>query len=430
MDESISYSKQFKAASDCKNFLFRKSDHFRTELLFAVGLEIKTSYDEILNANKLDFAAGESRGLRPDLMDRLKLPNANGASEIFEETAKVPDLFEKPQHETTSVFRNMRILNRTDLFSYERTWRVPLGVVGQIFESRPSSTMIGIAMALKTANCIVLKGGKEALHSNRKILEIAQRALTKKNAPKDMIQLLEDDSTYAGSRALLEAEGLVDAVVIRGGAKTIGDLKKYAKVPLIITGEGVVHAYVEESAHIKRTVDAIVFAKLKGTTWCSCTDTVLVDRANAKAFLSEFDQRCRLEKIELVGCPRTAEIINCKINDLGWDTEHLSKKVAIRIVDNAEEAFAHIRKYSTGHTECIYSENEETISKFERGIESSALFVNAPSIYHGSMFGNGYPYHFGICTTKLPRWGKMDLTALTSTKNIARRAFSINQDEN
>lgn len=424
---------KIEAADKIRGCLQDLSPQMRSELLKTIGQQLAKSYATLAAANKKDIEFAKDTKLRKELVDRLSIPPKETLVELFAETAEFPDIFAKPFFESKNKTIRSRILGDKNFFSEVRGWRVPLGVVGQIYESRPSVTLIGTAMGIKTGNNLLFKGGKEAIHSNSAIVELVQDQLEKSKLPRAAVQLLIDDSNYTATKILITSHGKVDVAVIRGGAKTIGELRTIAQVPLIITGAGVVHAYVHKSANLVRAIDSIVFAKIKGTSWCSCTDSILIDQSIAGDFLPKLHEICLKKSISLFACPRSHSHLKgaslVESEDF-WHTEHLKMAFSVKIVDDSTDAIAHIRKFSTGHTDVIYADDRSVTHSFERQISSSAIIVNGPSILHGAVFENrGYNYNFGISTEKLHVRGVIGLDGLTTTKYCAVSQWP-NQEQN
>ncbi len=368
--------------------------------------------DAIIEANNIDIENGKKNGLSDAMIDRLRLTKeriddiASGVREIV----AMPDPVSK-------VLTGNTLENGLEISKVT----VPLGVIGIIFESRPNVTADAAALCLKAGNCVILRGGKEAINSNKAIVEIMREAIYKAGLPKDCINLIED-TTRQSSIELMGLTDYLDVLIPRGGAGLIRAVVENAKVPVIETGVGNCHAYVDESADIEMAKNIIFNAKTSRVSVCNALETMLIHKNIAeKALPVIFDALCE-KNVEIRGCEKTVEILGDKIKSAcenDYATEFLDYILAVKVVDSIDDAIDHISKFSSGHSETIITENYKNAEKFLNEIDSSAVYVNASTRFtDGGQFGLGA--EIGISTQKLHARGPMGLENLVSTKYIIR----------
>ena len=384
--------------------------------LSAMAEALLAAEKEILAANAEDVNA--SRGIISDVMiDRLSLTPARIAamaegvfavSRLDDPVGRVLDRVERP---------NGLIIEKT---------AVPIGVVAIIYESRPNVTSDAAALALMSGNVAVLRGGKEAYRSSCAIVTAMRRGLLSVGLPIELVSLVED-TTRASARELMEAVGLVDLLIPRGGAGLIRAVTENAKVPCIETGTGICHVFVDESADLPKAISILVNAKTSRPSVCNAAEVCLVHKAIAKEFLPMLRSAlvdARAEKgetpVELRIDSAAAEIIDGTLaGDADFDTEFLDYILAVRIVDSLDEAIDHIGEHSTHHSEAIVTESKENADRFVTLIDSAAVYVNASTRFtDGGEFGLGC--EMGISTQKLHARGPMGLRELTVYKYIVR----------
>lgn len=382
----------------------------KNDALKLIAKALIDNTDAILAANKIDVDNGRSNGLSESIIDRLSLGKARieGMAQGVLDVATLPD----PIGEVLSGSKRPNGLNITKV-------RVPIGVIGIIFEARPNVTSDAASLCLKSGNAVILRGGKEAINSNKCIADIMRSALDKSALDKNCIQLIEDTSRQSS----VELMGLVDyldLLIPRGGAGLIKAVVENAKVPVIETGVGNCHAFVDESADIDMAADIIYNAKTSRPSVCNAIETILVHKNIAEKALPVIKARLDEKNVELRGCEHTREILGSSVvpaDETDWSTEYLDYILAVKVVDSIDEAIAHITKYSSGHSECIVTENYKNANRFKGEIDAAAVYVNASTRFtDGGMFGLGA--EIGISTQKIHARGPMGLNELTSMKFI------------
>ena len=367
--------------------------------------------EAIIKANDIDIKNGKENGLTEAMLDRLRLNVeriegiANGVKEII----AMPDPVGK-------VLSGNTLSNGLEITKVT----VPLGVIGIIFESRPNVTADAAALCLKAGNCVILRGGKEAINSNKAIVEIMREAIFEAGLPKDCINLVED-TTRQSSIELMGLTDYLDVLIPRGGAGLIRAVVENAKVPVIETGVGNCHAYVDESADIEMAKEIIFNAKTSRVSVCNALETMLISEKIADKALPAIYDALKEKNVEIRGCEKTRAILpQCKeVSVEDYATEFLDYILAVKVVKDIEQAIEHISKYSSGHSEVIITENYKNAEKFLNEIDSSAVYVNASTRFtDGGQFGLGA--EIGISTQKLHARGPMGLENLVSTKFIIR----------
>lgn len=296
-----------------------------------------------------------------------------------------------------------------------RQVRVPLGVIGIIFESRPNVTVDAAALCLKAGNAVILRGGKEAIHSNTCLVSVMREALESVGLPADLVQLVEKTDRETAAE-MMKLNSYLDVLIPRGGAGLIQAVVKQATVPVIETGAGNCHVYVDASADLAKAVAIANNAKTQRPSVCNAIETLLVHRDIAPAFLPHINTAFSAHHVEIHGCPETQRILGDGViaaTEEDYATEYLDYKIAVRVVDSVEEAVAHILKYSTRHSECIVTQSMENAEYFQNSVDSAAVYVNASTRFtDGEEFGFGA--EIGISTQKLHARGPMGLSALTT----------------
>lgn len=384
----------------------------KDQALAALATALRENSDAIIAANRLDLDAGKAAGLSESLLDRLALSNAriDGIAQGVEEIIALPD----PIGVIESGSRRPNGLEVVKV-------RVPLGVIGMIYEARPNVTADAAALCLKSGNAVILRGGKEAIHSNKAIADIMRDAIASVGLDKNCIQLVEDTSRESAT-ALMRLNGYLDVLIPRGGAGLIKATVENATVPTIETGTGNCHAFVDESADLNMAAEIVYNAKTSRPSVCNALETLLVHEKIAQKALPVIKARLDEKGVELRGCARTRAILGEEVipaTDADYATEFLDYVLAVRVVKDLDEAIAHIAQYSTGHSECIVTESLANATKFERAVDSAAVYVNASTRFtDGGQFG--YGAEIGISTQKLHARGPMGAPQLTSVKFIVR----------
>lgn len=368
--------------------------------------------DFIIEANNIDIKNGREAGLSDAMIDRLSLDKdrIDGIAQGVKEIVAMPDPVGK-------VLSGNKLENGLDISKVT----VPLGVIGIIFESRPNVTADAAALCLKAGNCVILRGGKEAINSNKAIVKIMREAIKTAGLPENCINLVEDTSRQS-SIELMGLTEYLDVLIPRGGAGLIRAVVENAKVPVIETGVGNCHAFVDESADITMATEIIFNAKTSRVSVCNALETMLIHEKIADKALPAIYDKLKEKNVEIRGCEKTISILGDtvkKATDDDYATEFLDYILAVKVVSSLDEAVDHIAKYSSGHSETIITQNFKNAEYFLNHIDSSAVYVNASTRFtDGGQFGLGA--EIGISTQKLHARGPMGLENLVSTKYIIR----------
>ena len=372
--------------------------------------------EEILRANGEDVAAGEAAGMRPSLLDRLRLTEERIAAmaQAVREVAAAPD----------PVGRVLSGEVRPNGLQLQKV-TVPLGVIGIIYEARPNVTSDAAALCLKAGNAVILRGGKEAFRSNQAVAEGLRDALEAGGLSRDGVQLVQDTSRQSAGE-LMALTQYLDVLIPRGGAGLIRSVKENAKVPVIETGVGNCHAYVDASADLRMAAEVVYNGKCSRPSVCNALETLLVHKDIAEQALPLMQSRLSEKQVELRGCERTRAILPgiTPATEEDWETEYGDYILAVKVVDSLEEALAHIAKYSSGHSEVILTQDYQAAQRFLEEVDSAAVYVNASTRFtDGGEFGLGA--EIGISTQKLHARGPMGLGQLTSTKFLIRGSGQV-----
>ncbi|NBJ00031.1 glutamate-5-semialdehyde dehydrogenase [Lachnospiraceae bacterium] len=375
--------------------------------LLAVAGELCARSTYLLEENEKDLRAAEEKGVKQSLIDRLRLTEER-IRDMAEGLKQVAAL-EDPIGEVLSMKNRpngLRIGKR----------RVPLGVVGIIYESRPNVTADAFGLCFKTGNAVILRGGSDAIHSNLAITEVIRAGLKKENLPQDAILLVEDTSR-ATVGEMMKLHGYIDVLIPRGGAGLIANVVENSTVPVIETGTGNCHIFVDASADIDRAADIIENAKTQRMGVCNACESLVIHEAAAKEALPLIAERLRARQVEIRGDERARAIVPeiLPASEEDWGTEYLDAVISVKIVDSAEEAIAHINRYNTGHSESILTKDYDNALKFLDEVDAAAVYVNASTRFTDG-FEFGFGAEIGISTQKLHARGPMGLEALTSTK--------------
>ncbi len=382
----------------------------KNDALLEIAQALLNHSDEILKENQKDLENGRNAGLTSSLLDRLALSQERIASmaEGVRQVAAMPD----PIGTVLSGGVRPNGLEITKV-------RVPLGVIGIIFEARPNVTSDAAALCLKAGNAVILRGGKEAIHSNLAIAGVMREAVERAGLPRDSIQLVEDTSRQS-SVELMELTEYLDVLIPRGGAGLIKTVVEKSKVPVIETGVGNCHVYIDSDANLEMATAIVYNAKTSRPSVCNAIETILVHESVAEKFLPMVKQKLDEKQVELHGDEKTHEILgDCVIpaSEEDWEKEYLDYKLAVRVVPSMDEALNHIARYSSGHSECIVTENYQKSREFTSRVDAAAVYVNASTRFtDGGEFGLGA--EIGISTQKLHARGPMGLNELTSMKFI------------
>lgn len=378
--------------------------------LAEIARSLVENSDKIIAANKLDLENARENGMSKPMQDRLELNEARikGIAEAVEELIKLEDPVGKI--DSGSVRPNGLKITKV---------RVPMGVIGMIYESRPNVTADAATLCLKTGNAVILRGGKEAYNSNKCICEIMRAAVAKTGFPEDIIQFV-DDTTREVTTELMKCSKYLDLLIPRGGAGLIKAVTQNATVPVIETGVGNCHVYVDDSADIEMAVSITDNAKTQRPSVCNAIESLLVHKDIAEKFLPAVKAKLDEHNVEIRGCAETQRILGecvVPVTDDDYAAEFGDYIIAVRVVDSIDEAIEHISRYSTGHSECIVTNNLANSEKFKQEVDSACVYVNASTRFtDGGMFGFGA--EIGISTQKLHARGPMGLYELTSNKYL------------
>lgn len=394
-------------AKEAEKTLMVASSEKKNQALKKIAEGLIENTDKIIEANKVDLENGEKNGMAKSMLDRLKLDK-----ERIEGMAKgVLDVATLPE----PVGRILSATERPNGLRIEKV-STPIGVIAVIFEARPNVTSDAAALCLKSGNTVILRGGKEAINSNKTIAKVMRQAVKEAGMPEDVIQLVEDTSRESANE-LMKMNEYVDVLIPRGGAGLIQAVVKNATVPVIETGVGNCHIYIDKNADLKKAVDIVFNAKTSRPSVCNAAESLLIHKDIAKEALVAIKNKLDEKDVTLVGDSKAREIIPDmeKATDADWATEYLDYKMSVKIVDSVEEAIDHIYKYSTGHSECIVTENVGTAEKFMNQVDSAAVYLNASTRFtDGGEFGFGA--EIGISTQKLHARGPIGLPELQSFK--------------
>ena len=384
----------------------------KDEALLAIAKALRDNAQKIIEANKIDLENGKAAGLTESLLDRLSLDESRilGMADGVTQVAAMPDPIGK-------VLEGRTLKNGLQIEKIT----VPMGVIGIIYEARPNVTSDAAALCLKAGSAVILRGGKEAINSNKAIAEIMCDAIEAAGLPRACVGLVTD-TTRQSAKELMQLTDYLDVLIPRGGAGLIKSVVANAKVPVIETGVGNCHVYVDESADIKMAADIIFNAKTQRPSVCNAIETILVHKNIAEKALPVIKAELDRKNVELRGCERTREILgDCVVpaTENDYAIEFLDYILAVKVVDSIDEALDHLAKYSTGHSESIITSDYAAANKFTAGVDSAAVYVNASTRFtDGGEFGLGA--EIGISTQKLHARGPMGLNELTSMKFIIR----------
>ena len=384
------------------------SQSLKNDILATIAAMLENGRDEIKKANELDITAAHENNMAASMVDRLTLTDAriDGMAEGVRQVAALPDPVGKILGGNT-LPNGLTVIKKS----------VPLGVIGIIFESRPNVTVDAGCLCLKAGNTVILRGGSDAINSNKCLVGIMRAAAEKHGVNPDIVQLVEDTSRDTATE-LMKANEYVDVLIPRGGGGLINAVIKNATVPVIQTGEGNCHVYVDRFADIDMAVDIVDNAKTQRPSVCNAIENVLVHKNIAEGFLKKLAERWN-GKVTFVGDEASSAYITLEkiADDEDYRREFLDLKIAVKTVDDIDEAIAHINRFGTGHSECIVTEYLRNAEKFQREVDAAAVYVNASTRFtDGFEFGLGA--EIGISTQKLHVRGPMGLEALTTFKYL------------
>jgi glutamate-5-semialdehyde dehydrogenase len=382
----------------------------KNALLLAIADTLEQNQEEILRANAQDLSRATQNRMNNGMLDRLALTEeriaamANGVRKVAALNDPIHEIIEG------KVLPNGLVLQKQ---------RVPLGVIGIIYEARPNVTVDAAALCLKTSNAVMLRGGKEALNTNIVLAQTMRSVIARQGMNPDIVTLVEDTSRTTAA-AMMKLNGYLDVLIPRGGAGLIRSVVENATLPVIETGTGNCHIYVDRDADLDMAVDIVYNAKTSRPSVCNACESLLVHQEVAQKFLPMVKKKLDQKNVILLGCPVTKQILGegiCLATEDDYATEFLGYVLSVKVVASTDEAIAHISKYSTGHSEAIVTRDLRAASKFTREVDSAAVYVNASTRFtDGEEFGMGA--EIGISTQKLHARGPMGLKELTSYKYI------------
>ncbi|BBI33255.1 glutamate-5-semialdehyde dehydrogenase [Cohnella abietis] len=395
------------AAKEAAAVMNRLTTAEKNEALILMADAIIAAQDQILAANEEDIKRGQELGTSASLLDRLKLTPARLAdiADAVKQIVALPDPIGdvlETGHRPNGLFIEKR--------------RVPIGVIGMIYEARPNVTVDAATLCLKTGNSVVLRGGSAAISSNRSIVAVLREALSRSAIPADALQLIED-SNRSSVDEMLKLNGLLDVIIPRGGASLIQNVVQNATVPVIETGAGICHVYVDESGDYDMAEAIAVNGKAQRPSVCNSIETLLLHEAFAQKHLNALADKFRSINVELRGCETTRSIVPWvnEASDQDYATEYNDYILNIKVVPNLDAALSHISHFGTKHSDCIITENQANADRFLQDVDASAVYHNASTRFTDG-FEFGFGAEIGISTQKLHARGPMGLPALTSTK--------------
>lgn len=398
-----------QAAKQAAAKLAVTSTAVKNAALLAMAAALEAQQSEILAANERDMTAAAAKGMKSSILDRLKLTaeRISGMADGLRQVAGLAD-------PVGNVIDGKTLPNGLHITKI----RVPLGVIGIIYEARPNVTADAAGLCLKSGNAVILKGGSEAMESNKTVAAILAQAAEGAGIPAGSIQFI-DTSDRQAVQDLIHMNGLVDVVIPRGGAGLIQAVVRNASVPVIETGAGVCHTYVDKDADVEMAMKIAFNAKVQRPSVCNAMETLLVHKDIADKFLPMMLMMYNSSAVEICGDEAVQEYSGQvhPVTEEDWSTEYGDLRLSVKIVDSIEEAMAHIAKYGTGHSECIVTNNYQAAQLFQYTVDAAAVYVNASTRFtDGNEFGFGA--EIGISTQKLHARGPMALPELTSTKYL------------
>ena len=408
MSEVIEKTKKAKVA---KEELVHQPTAKKNEALSFIAEALRFKQDEILAENEKDIVRGKEKGFSPALLDRLALTpeRLNDMADAVMLLIKLED----PVGETLETIRK-------DNGLFIENVRVPLGVVGMIYEARPNVTVDAATLCLKTGNAVILRGSSSAINSNQALVRVIREALEQSALPQDAVQLIEDTSREAAKQLFTLNDGL-DVLIPRGGKDLIDMVVRESTVPVLETGAGNCHIFIDESARSDMAEQVVINAKTQRPSVCNAIETVLIHKDWAEEHTTALLQKLEEAGVEIRGDEAVCAMLPSAVpaRETDWETEFLAPVVSIKIVAGIDEAIRHIRQYGTRHSEAILTENQENARYFLTSVDAAAVYHNASTRFTDG-FEFGYGAEIGISTQKLHARGPMGLKALTSSKYIIK----------
>lgn len=382
------------------------SEKEKNRALLTIAEALVTETDRILAANEKDLARAEEKGMKAGLIDRLRLTEERikGMAEGIEKVTQLPD----------PVGELLETIHRPNGLVIEKR-RVPLGVVGIIYESRPNVTADAFSLCFKSGNAVILKGGSDALYSNKAIVSVIREGLEKSGVTEDAISFI-DATDRAVTMEFMKMKEYVDVLIPRGGAGLIRSVVENSTIPVIETGTGNCHIYIDEDADLAKAIPIIINAKTQRLGVCNACESLVVHEKIREKLLPDLAKALSEKSVEIRGDEKIGEVINCvPATEEDYGTEYLDAIISVKTVKNVDEAIAHINKYNTKHSEAIITENREHAEKFLNEVDAACVYVNASTRFTDG-FEFGFGAEIGISTQKLHARGPMGLRELTSYK--------------
>lgn len=382
------------------------SEKEKNRALLTIAEALVTETDRILAANEKDLARAEEKGMKAGLIDRLRLTEERikGMAEGIEKVTQLPD----------PVGELLETIYRPNGLVIEKR-RVPLGVVGIIYESRPNVTADAFSLCFKSGNAVILKGGSDALYSNKAIVSVIREGLEKSGVTEDAISFI-DATDRAVTMEFMKMKEYVDVLIPRGGAGLIRSVVENSTIPVIETGTGNCHIYIDEDADLAKAIPIIINAKTQRLGVCNACESLVVHEKIREKLLPDLAKALSEKSVEIRGDEKIGEVINCvPATEEDYGTEYLDAIISMKTVKNVDEAIAHINKYNTKHSEAIITENREHAEKFLNEVDAACVYVNASTRFTDG-FEFGFGAEIGISTQKLHARGPMGLRELTSYK--------------
>lgn len=399
---------QAKRAKEASYILGNASTKEKNNALLKIADVLIENTDFIIKENEKDIEKAIQKGIKATMIDRLKLTKerivaiADGVRQVAllaDPVGEVLNMVERP---------NGLVIGKK---------RVPLGLIGIIFEARPNVCVDAVALTLKTGNATLLRGGSEAIHSNIALVGLMKKAIAQAGLPEDSVELLEDTSRET-AKEMMRLNGLIDVLIPRGGAGLIKTVLENSTVPVIETGTGNCHIFVDDTADIKMAIDILINAKCQRPSVCNACESLVVSKKIADEFLPIASEELIKNGVEIRGCENTRKIINCNIaSEEDFYTEYNDLIISVKIVEDIDRAISHINKYNTKHSEAIVTKDYENSQKFLKKVDAAAVYVNASTRFTDG-FEFGFGAEIGISTQKLHARGPMGLNELTTIKYI------------
>ena len=407
-----------KLAKEAAAEMIMKTTAEKDEALSLIANGLRKELDFLLAENAKDIENGKENGLTPDIIDRLTLDEKR-IRDIADAVELLIDLADP-------IGDSLETIEKENGLFIEKI-RVPLGVVGMIYEARPNVTVDAATLCLKTGNAVVLRGSSSAIHSNKALVSVIHRALEQSALPIHAVQLIEDTSRETAKELFTLNDGL-DVLIPRGGKKLIDLVVRESTVPVLETGAGNCHIFIDETAKPQMAEKVVVNAKTQRPSVCNAIESLLIHKAWARQHGKEL-----LDQLENAGVEIRGDELVCELHPSGkqaskedWETEFLAPVLSVKTVENVQEAVKHIQQYGTNHSEAILTENDKNAAYFQTAVDAAAVYHNASTRFTDG-FEFGYGAEIGISTQKLHARGPMGLPALTSTKYIIKGTGQIRE---